>query len=75
MPPLKVKRELQAFLGIINYLGKFSPRTVEMCESLRKLTLAKIEWMWNTAYQYMFEEAKAVIKEDACMKFCDETKP
>ena len=26
----KTKKELQAFLGIINYLGKFSPRTAEV---------------------------------------------
>ena len=28
LPP----KELQAFLSIINYLGKFSPRTVEVCQ-------------------------------------------
>ena len=66
---------LQAFLGTINYLGKFSPTTVEACESLRKWTSAKAEWTWNTTYQKMFEEAKAIIKEDACMKFYIETKP
>ena len=74
MPPPKTKKELQAFLGIINYLGKFSPRTVEVCELLRKLTSFKAEWMWNATYQKMFEETKAVIKEDACMKFYDKTK-
>ena len=71
----KNKNELQAFLGIINYLGKFSPRTVEVCESLRKLTSAKGKLMWNATYPKMFEEAKAIIKEDACMKFYNETKP
>ena len=30
----KNKRELWAFLGIFNYLGKFSPGTVEACEPL-----------------------------------------
>ena len=30
----KNKRELQAFLGIINYLGKFSPGKTEVCEPL-----------------------------------------
>ena len=74
VPPPKMKRELQALLGTINYLGKFSPRTVEVCESLRKLTSAKVEWTWNATYQRIFKEAKAIIKEDACMKFCDETK-
>ena len=64
MPPPKTKKELQEFLCVINYLGKFSPRTGEVCESLRKLMSAKA-----------FEDAKAIIKEDACMKFYNETKP
>ena len=34
MPAPRNKRELQAFLGIINYLGKFSPGTAEVCEPL-----------------------------------------
>ena len=34
MPVPKNKRELQAFLGIINYLGKFSPGTAEVCKPL-----------------------------------------
>ena len=29
--------------------------------------------MWNTTYQ-IFVEGKAIIKQDACMKFSDETK-
>ena len=40
MPPPKTKKELQGFLSIINYLGKFSPSTVEVYESLRKLMSA-----------------------------------
>ena len=34
MPPLNNKKELQAFLGIINYLSKFSPSTASVCEPL-----------------------------------------
>ena len=34
MPALKSKRELQAFLGIINYLGRFSPGMAEVCKPL-----------------------------------------
>ena len=34
MPAPKNKKELQAFLGIINYLGQFSPGTAEVCEPL-----------------------------------------
>ena len=37
----KNKKELQAFLGVINYLNKFSPGTSEACKPLRKLTSSK----------------------------------
>ena len=47
MPPPKTKKELQAFLRIINYLGKFPSGTEDICESLRKLTSTKTEWTWN----------------------------
>ena len=57
-----------------NYLAKFSPSMAEVCQSLTKLMSAKTEWTWNATYQKMFDKAKAIIKEDACMKFYDETK-
>ena len=75
MPPPKTKKELQAFHSIINYLGKLSPCMVEVCESLRTLISAKTEWTWNAIYQKMFDKAKVIINEDACMKYYDETKP
>ena len=34
MPAPKNKRELQAFLGTINYLEKFSPGTADICDPL-----------------------------------------
>ena len=37
----KNKKELQAFLGIINYLGKFSPSTTSICVLLQKLMMSK----------------------------------
>ena len=67
------KRELQAFSGIINYLGKFSPGTVEVCDPLQKLTLSKAAWTWNMSYQQLFMKAKSLIKVDICMKFYNDT--
>ena len=68
------KKELQAFLGIINYLGKFSPGTADVCDPLCKLTSSKVTWTWNASYQSLFNEAKVLIKSDMCMKFYDDTK-
>ena len=70
----KNKWELQSFLGIINYLGKFSPGTAEVCEPLRKLTSTRVAWTWNASYQQMFNKAKSFIKAEVCMKFYDGTK-
>ena len=75
MPAPKNKKELQAFLGIINYLGKFSPGTVEVCEPLQKLTSSKMTWTWNALYQQLFARAKSLIKVDVCMKFYNNSKP
>ena len=74
MPLPKTKRELQAFLGIINYLGKFSSGTVEVCKPLRKLMSSRMMWTWNTSYQQLFDKAISLIKVEVCMKFYDDTK-
>ena len=44
MPVPNNKKELQAFLGIINYLGKFSRGTANVCDPLSKLTSSKVTW-------------------------------
>ena len=75
MPVPKNKKELQAFLGIINYLGKLSPDTAEVCEPLCKLTSSKMTWTWNTSYQQLFDKVKSIMKADVCMKFYDDAKP
>ena len=74
MPMPNNKRELQASLGIINYLGKFSPGMVELCDPLWKLTLSKAVWTWNMSYQQLFMKVKSLIKVDVCMKFYEDTK-
>ena len=74
MPVPKNKKELQAFLGIINYLSKFSPDMLEVCKPLRKLTSSKAMWMWDASYQQWFEKVKLLIKVEMCMKFYDDTK-
>ena len=75
MPPPRNKKEIQAFLGITDYLGKFSPNTANMYEPLRKLTSSETLWTWNTSYQTLFNKVKSLLKDDVCMKFYDKTKP
>ena len=74
MPAPKNKKELQAFLGILNYLGKFSPGTTDVCDPLCKPTFSKVAWTWNVSYHEQFAKAKSLIKVDMCMEFYDDTK-
>ena len=69
------KKELQDFLSIINFLGKFSPGTADVCDPLNKLTFSNVIWTWNVSYQALFNKAKLLIKSDMCMQFCNDTKP
>ena len=73
MPTSKNKKELQAFLGIINYLNKFSLGMSEVCEPLRKLMSSKMTWTLNVSYQQLYNKAKLLIKVEMCMKFYDDT--
>ena len=70
----KTTKKLQAFLGIINYLSKFSSGTADVCDPLCKLMLSKVTWTWNASYQSLFNRVKLLIKSDMCMKFYNDTK-
>ena len=74
MPPPQTKKELQACLGVITYLEKFSPSMATVCEPLQKLTPSTVEWTWNAAHQAINDSIKSLIKADACMKFYDKSK-
>ena len=74
MPVPNNKNELQVLLGIINYLGKFSPGTADVCDPLHKLMSSKVTWTWNASYKSLFNQAKLLIKSDMCMNFYDDTK-
>ena len=41
MPPPSSKKEAQSFIGMINYLSKFSPRLTELVEPIRELVKEK----------------------------------
>ena len=75
MPPPGSKKELQSFLGILNYSSMFSSVTAEVCKHMLKLTSVKADLTWNKMYQDLYNTAKKVVKKDACMKFYDASRP
>ena len=71
----KWKKEFQSFLGILNYLSKFSPMTAEVSEPLWKLTSVKTERSRNGMYQGLYDKTKYLFRQYICMKFYGALKP
>ena len=58
MPPPSSKKEVQSFIGMINYLTKFSPRLTELAEPIRELVKEKVPFNWGPEHQELFTMLK-----------------
>ena len=65
--PSNVK-EVQRFLGMITYLGKFIAYLSELTEPLRKLLHKQTEWHWDPEQQLAFEKLKTVMSTTPVLK-------
>ncbi|CAI6348579.1 unnamed protein product [Macrosiphum euphorbiae] len=55
------KKELQSFLGMVNYLREFIPNMSEITGSLRSLLKKNIIWSWDTHCQNSFSKLKEIL--------------
>lgn len=46
------------FLGMVNQLGKFSPRISELTQPLRELLSTKQAWLWGPEQEQAFDRVK-----------------
>ena len=51
------------------------PTTADVCIPLHKLTYVETEWLWNGMYQDLDDNANDIIRQNACLKFYDTSKP
>ena len=54
-------KEVQSFIGMINYLSKFSPRLTELAEPIRELVKEKVPFNWGPEHQESFAMLKKEI--------------
>ena len=47
MPQPLNKKQLQSFIGMVNYLSKFTPRQSELAECLRDLIHVNVPYQWG----------------------------
>ena len=63
MPPPKNLADLQSFMGMINYLNRFSPIIAQTSEPVRQLMKIETPFMCQAEHQKAFESLKEVITD------------
>lgn len=69
------KEELQRFLGMITYLGKFIPTLSQTAAPLRALLVKDTEWHWGQEQSKSFTTLKGVVSETPVLQYFDISKP
>ena len=61
MPAPNCKKQVQSFIGMVNYLSKFSARLSELAEPIRELSQEKVPFNWRPEHQEAFKLIKRKI--------------
>ena len=74
-PTPKNVSELRAFLGIINYYGKFLSNLSAQLSLLHELLQKKSKWKWTSTHTKSFETAKDALQANSLLVHYDDSKP
>ncbi|KAL9971554.1 hypothetical protein ACROYT_G017729, partial [Oculina patagonica] len=74
MPSPKNLTELQCFLGMINYLNRFSPILAQVSEPVRQLMKKDVPFLWQPEHQRSFQNLKQAITEVPVLAYYDPEK-
>ena len=61
MPPPNCKKQVQSFIGMVNYLSKFSACLSELAEPIRQLSKEKVPFNWGPEHEESFKLVKKEI--------------
>ncbi|QRW22954.1 Reverse transcriptase (RNA-dependent DNA polymerase) [Rhizoctonia solani] len=60
-PIPKTVKQVQAFLGLVNYLRRFIPNFSSVAQPLHNLTRKDSPWSWGPSEETAFQELKALV--------------
>ena len=75
MPAPTTKKDVQSFIGMINYLSKFSARLSEIVEPIRELAKDKVPFSWGPKHQPAFIQMKKEIVSAPILAYYNPKKP
>ena len=67
----KSTTELRRFMGMVNQLGKFSPRLAELSKPMRELLSSKQVWSWGPAQEESFAKVKTELTTQTVLALYD----
>ena len=62
-------KDLQTFLGMVQYLSKFSPRITEIAELLWDLTKKHAPYAWGPEHNHAFDSTKKEIVQVPILRY------
>ena len=74
-PAPKKLTELRAFLGLLNYYGKFLPNLSTMLAPLHKLLKSNTKWFQKAEQAQAFQEAKNLLQSPRVLVHYDSLRP
>nr|XP_055073117.1 uncharacterized protein K02A2.6-like [Misgurnus anguillicaudatus] len=68
-------KELRAFLGLVNYYGRFLPNQSTMAAPLYRLLRDNVTWEWKQSEQSAFEKCKDLLTDESVLVHYDPSLP
>lgn len=75
MPCPKNVKDLERFLGLVNYVGSFVPNLSQKTHILRVLLKKETEWHWSVDHQRTFDELKRCLTTVPVLQYYNLEKP
>ena len=74
MPEPSSKKEVQSFIGMINYLSKFSTRLSELSEPIWELSKERVPFNWGPEHREAFDAIKKELVKAPILAYYDPKK-
>ena len=62
------KKELEKFLGLVQFYSRLVPNLAEKCKPLNELKKLGVNYQWNTSAQQAFNDLKQLLASEPCVK-------
>ena len=71
MTPPENRKDLQSFLGLVNYLTRYSGRLASLTAPLRELTKKDTAYVWGPEHDHSFNQVKQEITSMGVLRYFD----